>query len=150
MASASLPGYGPEKALDECFGTRWIAGWGKNVVPTAETTPINWQWTTNEPGADWQKENFATANWEGGPSGFGRSDTPNAIVHTAWTTSDIWMRKEFDLSAEELQRPLQLRMFHDDDAEIYLNGVRAAGWSRGQSIPALGEISRDANTRAEA
>ena len=48
-----------------------------------------------------------------------------ASVGTPWQTSDIWLRRTFDLPAGTLTNP-HLRIYHDDDAEVYLNGQRIA------------------------
>ena len=42
-----------------------------------------------------------------------------------WKTSDIWLREQFILAADE-RSGLKLRVYHDEDATIYLNGVLAA------------------------
>jgi hypothetical protein len=41
----------------------------------------------------------------------------------SWTTADIWLRKEFTLTAKP-DAPL-LRILHDEGVEVYLNGVLA-------------------------
>ena len=49
------------------------------------------------------------------------------MIRTPWEGSDIWARREFTLTAEQLadRAALQLSFYHDDDGEIYLNGVQA-------------------------
>lgn len=125
-ASSSLPLYGAEKALDGGFGTRWIVGERPQVVSTAEKEAAMWRWTTTEPAAAWANANFDDSQWAEGKAGFGTPDTPGAIVGTPWATGDIWLRREFTLTADDLKKDLQLRVHHDNEAEIYLNGVRAA------------------------
>ena len=44
-------------------------------------------------------------------------------VRTTWNTKDIWIRRAFDLSANMPQR-IALRIHHDEDADVYLNGMR--------------------------
>ena len=46
-------------------------------------------------------------------------------MRTPWNSADIWLRREFVLEAGKLTAP-QLRMHHDEDAEVYINGVLAA------------------------
>jgi hypothetical protein len=60
---------------------------------------------------------------ESGPGGFG---TPGpGLRRREWKTSDIWARREFTLPAGDTSK-LDLLMYHDEDAEIYINGVLAA------------------------
>ena len=102
----------------------------KSVVPTAQDSPTRWHYTTDKPDANWYEEAFDDTNWKTGESGFGTAGTPSAIVHTVWNTGDIWMRRTFDLPATDLNT-LKLWVFHDEDVEIYINGVlagRATGY----------------------
>jgi hypothetical protein len=46
-------------------------------------------------------------------------------VRTNWTTPDIWLRRSFDLPAGFAATNPQLFLHHDEDAEIYINGVLA-------------------------
>ena len=57
-----------------------------------------------------------------GESGFGTKETPGAVVHTEWKTPDIWLRRWVDLGPAPLHDP-QLLVHHDEDAEVYLNGI---------------------------
>ncbi len=41
-----------------------------------------------------------------------------------WKTADIWVRRDFDLK-EVPAGDLFLNIFHDEDAEIYINGILA-------------------------
>ena len=95
------------------------------VIPTArENGNIPWQYTIQQPGADWYKPGFADASWKRGTAGFGTPHTPGAIVRTLWKTDDIWLRREFELPDVYLEQ-LVLLMHHDEDAEVFLNGVLA-------------------------
>jgi hypothetical protein len=46
-------------------------------------------------------------------------------VRTEWKTFDIWLRREFMLPKGKFAN-LHFLLHHDEDAEIYLNGVLAA------------------------
>jgi hypothetical protein len=94
------------------------------VVPTSQKKGMVWSYTTKQPGENWFKPAFDASQWETGPGGFGRS-APNSTPHTDWKTSDIWLRREFDLPAGNTA-DLQLLCYHDDDVEIYINGELAA------------------------
>ena len=95
----------------------------KTIVAAGdENTGIQWKYTTTEPAGDWYTTDFAAAGWKTGAAGFGGGG------RTAWSTSDIWIRRSFKINnVEASQLPeLRLWMFHDEDAEIYINGILAA------------------------
>lgn len=99
----------------------------KVIVPTAQNERVLWRYTLSEPPSDWFKQEFDASSWEEAEGGFGAPGTPGAIVGTEWHSSDIWLRRSFslpELSQEELSK-LLLRIHHDEDAEVYLNGVLA-------------------------
>lgn len=95
------------------------------IVPTAEKQAIAWRYTLEKPAEGWFKPDFDESGWMQGPGGFGTKMTPGTTVRTEWKTSDIWIRREFELPERKLRDPL-LWMHHDEDAEVYLNGVLAA------------------------
>lgn len=94
------------------------------VVPTARDSEEPWFFTTERPAGDWFKPEFDASMWKQGPGGFGTSGTPSATVRTEWKGSDIWLRREITLPQQRFS-DLQLLVHHDEDAEIYINGVRA-------------------------
>src|SRR5204862_5240525 len=94
------------------------------VVPTSQQEGLTWRFTTEKPAEDWFKPGFSDANWKAGPGGFGTRGTPGAVVRTEWKTDDIWLRRIVELP-ERVPAELRLLMHHDDDAEVYLNGVLA-------------------------
>jgi hypothetical protein len=47
------------------------------------------------------------------------------VVRTEWKTDDVWLRREFTLTDTDF-KDLHLYLHHDEDAEVYLNGVLAA------------------------
>ena len=96
------------------------------VVPTAEQKPApTWRYTTTKPADDWAKADFDDAQWNQGPGGFGTRGTPGAIVGTRWNSADIWIRRTVTLPAGEHPN-LQMLVYHDEDVEVYVNGVLAA------------------------
>jgi hypothetical protein len=96
----------------------------KVVTPTSEKEPQTWRYTTERPADDWSKPGFDDSGWKTGPGGFGTEGTPGSVVRTEWRGADIWIRREFEIK-EAPAAPL-LMMHHDEDAEVYINGVLAA------------------------
>lgn len=94
------------------------------LVDTSEMTGQKWRYTTGKPAAGWEKPDFDAAAWKEGEGGFGTPMTPGSHVRTTWNTADIWIRREFELK-EVPTGDVMFRIHHDEDAEIYINGVLA-------------------------
>ncbi len=99
-----------------------------NVLPTALEAAPRWRYTTTRPPAEWFQPDFDDHTWQEGPAGFGTRGTPGARVRTEWNTSDLWLRREFTLPDTRFTE-LHWSLHHDEDAEIYLNGVLVATFS---------------------
>lgn len=93
------------------------------VVPTGQHETVTWRYITEQPGADWMKPGFDDSGWKQGAAGFGGA--PGLAAHTPWAAPDIWIRREFTMPAGDYPN-LQFLVFHDEDVEIYLNGLPAA------------------------
>ena len=91
------------------------------VVSISRQTPVDWYYTTEKPAADWTKPDFDAHSWQEAPAGFGTVGG----AHTSWTTDDIWIRRTFTMPENDAKN-LQFYVFHDEDVEIYVNGVLAA------------------------
>ncbi|RKD91324.1 sugar-binding domain-containing protein [Mangrovibacterium diazotrophicum] len=104
------------------------------VVPNSSNSAQSWKYTFNPPASNWNQSDFDDSNWSSGSAGFGTEGTPGAVIRTLWSSDDIWLRKEVqigDLSAKN-QENLVLTIHHDEDCEVYINGVWAAslsGWT---------------------
>ncbi|MBC7804854.1 MAG: DUF4965 domain-containing protein, partial [Akkermansiaceae bacterium] len=95
------------------------------VVPSAQEKGITWRYTTAMPSANWFQPGFDDSKWKTGEAGFGTGGTPGAVVRTEWNSADIWIRREFTMPEGKFDN-LQLYLHHDEDTEIYINGVLAA------------------------
>ena len=112
-------------------GVLFAANHGASVQPPRKIILANalfgrtdWKYTTEKPGDDWNKTDFEAATWKEGIGGFGTTGTPGIFMNTIWTTPDIWLRREFTLEAEDMSG-MEVQVYHDEDVEIYLNGVLA-------------------------
>lgn len=91
------------------------------ILETAEVMPATWRYTIASPIEGWTKAGFNDSGWQSGESGFGMASTPNTTVRTRWATPDIWLRRTFTLPVAA-EGDLYLKIFHDEDAEIYIDG----------------------------
>lgn len=93
-----------------------------DILATATEEPGPWNYTFEKPADTWNAANFDASGWKSGNGVFGK-DISN--IGTPWTTSDIYIRREFTLP-DVIPAKLVLNVLHDEDAEIYINGVLAA------------------------
>ncbi len=101
--------------------------WGKTVKVTLADGlfgRVSWKYTTEQPADSWFNVPFDASKWKEGIGGFGTVGTPGLSINTPWNTSDIWLRRNFDLKSENIPG-IELQVFHDEDVEVYLNGVLA-------------------------
>ena len=96
------------------------------LIPTARESASEWLYTVEKPADGWEKPDFDASAWRKGQSGFGTAGTPNAVVGTTWNTPAIWLRKSFELTAEDVKdsSKLTFNLYHDEDAVVYINGVK--------------------------
>lgn len=98
------------------------------VLPTADETPYQVAYTLSNPGAGWNEPGFNDAAWKTGGAPFS-DDRQKA--KTYWNTDDLWVRRTFTLNNDVNFSNLFLRINHDDNIDIYLNGkaiYHKEGW----------------------
>jgi len=115
----------------------------KVILADALFDPTEWKYTTSQPDKDWYQTGFNATAWNEGPGGFGTVGTPGLQVNSTWDTANIWLRREFSLEPADMTG-LELQVFHDEDAEIYFNGVLAAKLALYNTTYESIEISKDA------
>jgi hypothetical protein len=94
------------------------------LVPAADTEPASWKYALEQPSGDWHMPEYDDSEWDAGMSGFGTPGVPNAEVGVIWQTPIIWLRRTFDMPETDARPHLYLH--HDEDVQVYLNGVLAA------------------------
>jgi hypothetical protein len=98
----------------------------KEIIPTARLSPSTWRYTMTTPTANWVSPDFADNSWPQGASGFGTRGTPGAVIGTVWNSPDIWLRRQVTIQPNSNPATLQFMVYHDEDLEIYVNGILAA------------------------
>lgn len=98
------------------------------VLPASDEQEYQTAYTETAPDADWMQPEFNDKDWKKGIAPFGDNTTTSK---TQWKTPDLWVRREFDLQDNNLEK-LYLKLQHDDDVEVFLNGVsiyQTKGWT---------------------
>jgi hypothetical protein len=95
------------------------------IVETSEKSGQKWKYVLATPQAAWETPGFDDGKWVEGEGGFGTKMTPGSVVRTEWNTNDIWLRRNVELKAAPIG-DVFLRIHHDEDYEVYINGVLAA------------------------
>jgi hypothetical protein len=91
----------------------------KPLLPTSVEQAYNCKYLIDSaPGDGWQNSAFDDSSWKSGAAPFGDDRSEHG---TAWTGKDLWMRREFTVTTLP-EGSLMLRVHHDDDAQVYLNG----------------------------
>ena len=118
----------------------------RTYVDDARGTPATWSFVTSAPAPGWKEVGSkAFKNWTKAQGGFGTKGTPNSFVTTEWKEPEIWMRTNF--GAKEIPESLVLEIYHDEDVEVYLNGVeifKASGHITDYQLVELGQNALDA------
>jgi len=95
----------------------------ETLLPTSREAPQDWRYTLDEPAEGWFRPGFDDTGWQEAKGGFGRAETPGAVIGTTWETKDIWLRRTFEVEDAEFEHAA-LDIHHDEDAEVYINGKK--------------------------
>lgn len=90
-----------------------------------------WKYTFDKPAENWIEPSFDDSQWKTGQGGFGTKEGATKYIGTAWKTSDIWLRREFEYSGAAFNRAL-LAIHYDNAAEVFVNGKsiwKRDGWN---------------------
>ena len=107
------------------------------VIPSSEEEIVSWKYSEREIDG-WFEEEFDDSNWQVGEGIFSTEDL-HKNSGTVWNSSDIWLRREVDISSR-LQDPV-LKILYDEDYEVYVNGKllhKASGWTPRYELIGLG------------
>lgn len=92
------------------------------VLPDARGKAWDCKYSLTKPENGWQEPGYKCDSWQDGKGAFGTPGQPN--LATVWESKNIWVRRAFELSADDLNEKLTLIYSHDDDFTLYLNGEK--------------------------
>lgn len=99
------------------------------IVATSQAAPHTWRYlaTGATIPADWTAAGFDDSGWKQGAAPFGHSLPTSIPQGTNWADSpgDLWIRRAVTLPTGSFPN-LQLFAYHDEELEVYVNGVLAA------------------------
>ncbi len=93
----------------------------ETIIPYGEGNPVECQYTETPPDNNWMKADFNDQEWKKGKMPFGKG-WGNDFA-TPWNSKEIWARRTIELNDVSIDR-LILQLRHDDDVEVYINGVQ--------------------------
>ncbi len=117
------------------------------LAPTAQQGDWDGKYSLSKPAASWEKPEFNDSKWQTAKGGFGSPDemglnapqeketcqpstpdsskTPKFAANTLWEkeNSEIWVRREVELAEDLNGKKVFLEYSHDDDIELYINGI---------------------------
>lgn len=94
-----------------------VLRFGENYTP-------HFNYTTSQPQGNWQSLNYDDSSWKQGEGGFASDMIKGSTTRyqgTVWNSPAIYLRKTFTINPSETGN-LALRITHDGDTRIYLNG----------------------------
>jgi len=101
----------------------------KTVLATSDEKEYQVKYSMTEPQGDWKALNYNADAWKTGSAPIG--DEPKN-VKTLWRSHDIWVRRSFNLTNPASINELFLKINHDDNIEVFLNGKKVytkEGWT---------------------
>ncbi|MDB5138068.1 MAG: hypothetical protein JWP37_4671 [Mucilaginibacter sp.] len=100
----------------------------KTILPAADENAWQCKYTETEPANGWAIQQYNDNNWKTGEAPFTDDKTG---AKTLWTSKNIWIRRTFNLDNINIDK-LLLKLYHDDNVEVYLNGQKIftnIGWT---------------------
>jgi hypothetical protein len=101
----------------------------KTILAASDEKPYSVQYTETAPNGQWTSAAYAAENWKSGAAPIG-DDAGN--VKTLWKSDNIWLRRSFTILNPQSLNELMLKINHDDNIEVFLNGKKVytkSGWT---------------------
>ncbi len=100
----------------------------KTILAASDEEAYQCKYTEETPAAGWASPEFNDSNWKTGGAPF---TDDKSKAKTVWISKDIWTRRKFTLHDLNFNK-LFLKLYHDDNVEVYLNGEEVysrTGWT---------------------
>ncbi|MGY4386109.1 hypothetical protein ACVWYN_003159 [Pedobacter sp. UYP24] len=116
----------------------------KTVIPASDEKAYQVSYTEKEPQGDWKSLEYSAGDWETGSAPIGDDAK---TVKTSWKSHDIWVRRTFDVANPSAINELFLKINHDDNIDLYLNGKKIyskTGWTNSFQYISLSNSDKSA------
>ena len=97
-----------------------------SIAPMSDEERWEGKVTYQQPADGWQKENFNDTEWRTEKAAWGTEGENISNRRFGRQGSDIYIRREVELTAQQLQEDLYVKYSHDDVFELYINGTKVA------------------------
>ncbi|EDM35186.1 glutaminase [Pedobacter sp. BAL39] len=101
----------------------------KTLVAASDEKAYDVKYTEQEPSGDWQAAGYDASSWNTGKAPIGDDAK---VAKTSWKSHDIWVRRTFEVANPAAINELFLKINHDDNIDVYLNGKKVyskEGWT---------------------
>ncbi|OQP48104.1 glutaminase [Niastella yeongjuensis] len=101
----------------------------KTVVSATDEAGYTVRYSEAQPQGDWTSANFNDADWKSGQAPIGDNEK---TAKTSWRSNHIWVRRSFTITNLSGINELFLKLNHDDNIEVFLNGKKVynkLGWT---------------------
>lgn len=101
----------------------------KSIIAKAKDNKTTVRYVEQPQSEAWKRLDFKDVDWKVGALPI--SDN-KSVEGTFWESDNIWVRREFAVDKINDKEPLFLKLHHDDNIEVYLNGTlvfEKEGWN---------------------
>ncbi len=116
----------------------------KSIAPMADEEAWEADYTRAVQRDGWQRPDFQPAGWQRGLAAWGSDGLDYVRTHWSDLNSDLYVRRNVNLTAEDLKEDLWLVYSHDDVFELFVNGTKVADtgetWVNGVRLHLDGEL----------
>lgn len=118
----------------------------ETILPMADEGPWVGAITRQKPAKGWQNLEFDDAEWRRAEAAFGSPEL--SFVRTHWNQqhSDLYVRRAFDLTEDDLKGDLFMVYSHDDVTYIYINGKEVVStgetWREGVKLQLTDDLKK--------
>jgi hypothetical protein len=91
----------------------------ETILASADEKSYQCKYTEEQPADGWMHKNFNDATWKATEAPF---SSRKKEAKTLWKSKNLWVRRSFIVNEISADR-LFLKLHHDDNVEVYLNGA---------------------------